>query len=157
MTYMLKLVENCVTTPVEIDFTSLNPTFTFNYSNPVISINMPKDKNAGSIFDGWNSVIINLNMCSVTVTIEWMDLAGVGVAGAIPAEDAPTTTFEKMMYFTKQGLPVVLYINDAGTKFGVATIERWNAKVIAGQKDIVNHSVTLIMTSKYSPFTEAGA
>jgi hypothetical protein len=149
MTYLLKL-----TGPAgeyEIDMTAMHPAFTFSYNNPIIVIPIPMDPDA-TIEDPkntWAPVVINLNMSEVRVMITFQEMSGIGNDGAAPSfsSTSATTVFEKMLALCTQ-FPwdkKKLFVNSDTTEFSSVEIADYRARVDPGNKDLVQHDLTLVL------------
>jgi hypothetical protein len=143
MTYSLYLTSYDHT--VVVDLTAMNPNFTFDYNNPLIKIPTPWEDMPDDPTKKWNVVTLNINMSSQTVLLDFTEMSGLGNLGSAVNFDAPVTVFEKMLYLCRQRdeYKKQLWVNDA--KFGDVEIEGYRVSIPAGRKDLVQHSVTLVL------------
>jgi hypothetical protein len=159
MTYLLKIVngddsDKWTANELYVDFTNgLNPSFTFNFSNPIITIPTPmSEDDVISKTAKWNVVTMNLNMNTQTINIEAKEsLTGLTLSsGAINFDTAATmTVFEKLLALSMDSAKKKLYINDSSEPFALVEIEGYRASVGAGAKDLIEHSLTLVVSSDY--------
>ena len=147
MTYLLKIANSGGT--VSVDMTAMNPNFTFNFNNPIITIPTPMDETA-SIGPSslWSVVTMNLNMNEQTIQINFKEVSGIGNLGSAVNIVTPTTVFEKLMNLAIDHTKKKLYINDATAYFAMVEIQGYNATVAAGGKDFVEHSLTFVVASR---------
>lgn len=146
MTYSLKLTSTDGL--IVVDMTNMNPTFSYDYNNPIIKIPTPKDETLMLTKKNlWSTVTLNLNMNLETVMIDFTENSGFGVNGAPINFATPTTVFEKIIHLAMQPneKKKKLLVNEEF--FGFVEIEGYRISNEAGKKDLVTHHLTLPLVS----------
>jgi hypothetical protein len=156
MTYTLQLRNGDDSTKwtgdeITVDFTiAMNPGFTFNFNNPIITIPTPmSEDDVISKTAKWNVVTMNLNMNTQTINIKSTEAGGLTLSGgAINFDTAATmTVFEKLLALCTDPAKKKLYVNDTTEPFALVEIESYTASINPGGKDIVEHSLNLVVSS----------
>ena len=153
MTYLLKLAGPLGATPTwDIDMTNMNPSWSYRYHNPLIQIPTPAptpdDRTVGTpMTDTWAVVTININMSQSMITIKFKEYGGLTKNNEGANIINPTTVYERMLVLCSEPKKKRLYINDSVAEFGEVSIISYTADIAPGSKDIIDHSVTLVMSS----------
>jgi len=146
MTYLLKITDNAGT--LSVDMSAMNPSFTFNFSNPIITIPTPMDEAAPiDAKSKWNVVTMNLNMNTQTINIVFEETSGITVLGSPINWATPTTVFEKLLTMATDPDKKKLYVNDDSAEFCLCEIKGYNVTVDTGRKDLLKHSLTLVIAA----------
>jgi hypothetical protein len=133
---------------IVIEMADMNPTFNFDYNNPVITIPTPfEEVTVNDNLSFWKTVSLNLNMSSQTVIIEFSESSGIGNNGAAPNYFQPVTVFEKIINLTcrPNEKKKILYMN--GGFFGFVEISGYRLRNDPGRKDYVIHTLSLAVVS----------
>jgi hypothetical protein len=134
---------------VSIDMSSMGAGVSFIGNNPYIIVEPPAPSTASNIaYENFNAVVINLAMFAPRVSISFTEKTGLGTD---PFNlSARTTIFSKLLYLfqTDKGKKK-LYINSS-SNYLYCQISAYRANNISGQKDIVNHSLDLVLVSTVS-------
>lgn len=141
MVALLKITSTDGST-VSVDMTNLNPTYTYSGTNPQAIIPPPTPDTASSTaYNNTNAVAINLGMMMTYVDVSFTSKDGIG------AYDMTTldTNHKKLKWlFEGQKTYKRLYVNDAANYLRVQILN-YRCTNVAGQKDIVNHSLTMVL------------
>jgi hypothetical protein len=144
MTYKLTLANQDDT--ISVDMMPLNPQFTFNISNPIITIPTPTDETTASGAPKFNVYTINIGMLTSTFNIVLKEYGGLGT---IPPPSPPVTVHEKLFslsYWDKKYK--CLYVN--GDYAIPVQIQGYRVSLSPGAKDIVDHTLTMVLTNSES-------
>ena len=138
---------------ISIDLTNMNPTVSVSASNPLIAIE-PPNPSAGSAtaIENFNAVVVNLAMFAARVNITFVDNNKTwGGFGVDPFNmDTLATNFQKLMYlFQIDKTKKKLYINH-DTNYIYVQIASFRVTNVAGQKDLMNFSLDLIVVGAAS-------
>jgi hypothetical protein len=148
MTYILKITDVNETASTAVDMTHMNPQFSYRFSNPVIVIPTPMSEEwATKSSDIWSTVTISLNMSQVSVTITFKEAGGLVGTGGFDI-NTPVTVFERLMHLSRKAEPKKLFVNNSTDEMAPVAIMAYTAVTNPGQKDIVEHSLTLQYTMK---------
>lgn len=140
MVYALKITSRDGST-VSVDMTNLNPVYTYSGSNPVAVIPPPTpDTASATAYNNTNAVAINLAMMLTYADITFTSYDGVGDYDMT----ALTTIHKKLKYLFENSKDYkLLYVNTTTNPTRVHILN-YRAVNVAGQKDIVNHSLTCV-------------
>jgi hypothetical protein len=142
-----------------LDMTACNPTVSISGSNPLIVIEPPAPGPAAKAIDNFNAVVVNLGMSTprmnITFTETGKNALGVGTAGTAEAGfgsdpfnlSAIYTRSQMLMYlYQSEKDKKKLYMNNISTTgFVYVHIASFRITNVAGQKDIMNFSIDLIL------------
>lgn len=138
------------TRTISIDVTNYSPQFNFTISNPFIQYDPPQPE-AGSelAYENFNSVVVNLAMFAPRITLTFTETTGIGDDpfnwGSISQY---STNFVKLAYLAQIDKDLkCLYVNDESNCI-YCQISNYRATCVAGEKDIVRHSLDLVLISK---------
>lgn len=141
MSYVLTLTNSSGS--ISIDFTSMNPSLVVSLNNPIITIPTPTE--ASTLDDPkFNVYTVNIGMLATTILITLKESSGFG---QLPIPSTPSTVREMLHHFTYDDHdPKYLYINSAVPN--PVQINSYRASVSPGHKDIVEHNLSLVLTTK---------
>lgn len=127
---------------LSVDFSKMNPDFTLTVNNPLIDFAKPTDDVPVTGSATFNVVAINIGFLSNGITISATEEGGLGSLYTTTR----TTTFEKLFYLTYFDKSYKnFYLND--TDPIPVSITNYRAHVGTGKKDIVDHTLSLMITT----------
>jgi hypothetical protein len=143
-----------------IDMTNMNPTVSISGSNPLIVIEPPAPQASATARDNFNAVVVNLGMFAPRVNITFTDPGPSskqvlptleGGFGSDPFNLSVQYTVFQTLYYLYQSVKEKkkLYINST-TNFVWVQISGFRATNAAGQKNITNYSIDMIVVGESS-------
>lgn len=126
---------------IVVDLVKMNPDFSLSITNPLIDFSTPTDDvsvNGATVF---NVYAFNIGFLTNGITLTFTEDGGLGSLYTTTR----TTVFEKLFYlafFDKTYKK--FYLND--TDFIPVAITAYRAHVGPGKKDIVDHSLSIMIT-----------
>lgn len=147
MSLLLKLTDGSGNYPV--DMSDLNPKFTFTGTNPLIVIEPPAPPTASSTaYSNFNAICVNLAMFAPRITISFTETGGLTSNPFDLTQNS--TIWSKLMYlFQIDKNKKRLYVVHA-TNYLYCQISTYRVTNDAGQKDLLNHTVELVLLSSVS-------
>lgn len=135
---------------ISVDMSNYSPQFNFTISNPFIQYDPPQpEAGSATAYENFNSVVVNLAMFAPRVTLTFTETTGIGddpFNWASVTQDA--TNFVKLSYLAQIDKNLKrLYVNDEDNCV-YCQISNYRATCVAGEKDIVRHSLDLVLISK---------
>lgn len=135
---------------LSVDITNYSPNFSFIITNPLIQFDPPQPTTgSATASQNFNSVVVNLAMFAPRISLTFTEITGIG--------DDPfdwsnvmqsSTNFVKLAYLSQIDKELkCLYLNDA-TNCAYCQIASYRATCVGGQKDIVNHTLELVLISE---------
>jgi len=127
---------------ISVDLAAANPDFSLSINNPLIDFSTPTADIAINAAPVFNVYAINIGFLTNGITLTFTEKGGVGSL----YRTARTTYFEKLFYlafFDKTYKK--FYLND--TDFIPVAITAYKAHVGPGKKDIVDHTLGLMITN----------
>lgn len=145
MVYSFKITSNDGSTVVA-DLTNLNPTISFSMRNPVATLPVPYPATASATaYSNVNTVSINFKMLMVNVSVSFTTKDTGGFGDDAYNFTSLTTLFQKLMYLgTLDRMKKRIYLNST-TNYLWGQITSYSADNVAGQKDIVRHTIELVL------------
>jgi len=138
MTYALSLKDQDGS--IVVDLMAVNANVTFNVTNPIIDIPTPAAEVTETGLPEFNVYTINIGFLRSTININFKEAGGFGSV----FNTTRTTYFEKLYYLSNyvKGYKL-LYVDHAS---GIPVqIMGYRANVAPGAKDIVDHTLTLLI------------
>jgi hypothetical protein len=143
-----------------VDMTHMNPTVSISGSNPLIVIEPPSPDASATARDNFNAVVVNLGMFAPRINITFTDPGPSshqvlptleGGFGADPFNMAAQYTVFQTLYYLYQSVKEKkkLYINHT-SNFVYVQISGFRATNVAGQKNIMNYSIDMIVVGTAS-------
>jgi hypothetical protein len=154
---LIKLTDS--TGNISIDITKMNPTFLFMGNNPFIQVDPPQPLTPSSTaYLNFNSIVVNLAMFAPRISISFTEgpesVKTAGKNGGAYTMGLGSDPFNLSGIYTIFSALVwlyqinrekkMLYINSA-SNYVLCHISSYRATVVAGQKDIVNHQLELVL------------
>ena len=127
---------------ISIDLAKMNPDFSLSVTNPLIDFSTPTEDITTTGNATFNVYAINIGFLTNGITLTFTEAGGLGSI----YRTTRTTVFEKLFYlafFDKTYKK--LYLND--TDFIPVAITSYRAHVGPGKKDIVDHTLGLMITN----------
>jgi hypothetical protein len=127
----------------------LDPKFTFTGTNPLILVKPPAPLTASSTaYSNFNAICVNLAMFAPRISISFTESGGLTTNPFDLTQS--TTIWSKLMYlFQVNKDKKRLYVVHA-TNYLYCQIETYRVTSDAGQKDILNHTIELVLLSSVS-------
>lgn len=135
---------------LSIDITNYSPQFAFTITNPMIQYDPPQpEAGSATASENFNSVVVNLAMFAPRITLNFTEKTGIGDDPFDWSDVTQSSTnFVKLSYLAQIDKELkCLYVNDASNCV-YCQISSYRATCNAGEKDIVKHSLDLVLISK---------